>query len=460
MPAGPARALAEAEAALGPARRTTSRPRSRKPARALGGRARRRLAGAGGPLRRDDGRSGPGEALRDAAPEAGSRRGDGVFGRLRDAARAGERAGGKPLDDLAAELPAASGLARAIRRAAGGIAGRGGDVSLGAALLSSLPPATAAAARDRIDFEVRSGAPLDAASLDRLRGDVSGGAGAATLAWMEAASLAQSDEAAAALAVIARADRREPGRDSARSPRRGDRRVRRRRGGPGAARGGAGAVAPRRSGAARGRGAGLAAAREATGGKGGAARRAGCSADGDRGGPRLGLFWSVAAADARAGRQADAAATLAYGADTWATSALAAGLRACARRAPRPRRSARARWRASHRGTSSSPTARTPGPVSRRARRTRGRWRLRSGTRRPRRTIRSGGPSCGPAGERSPTTARGARGSSRRRWTRFPITRSRCPCGSAWRMARAARPRCCGARARRGGRSRSPTSIA
>ncbi len=47
--------------------------------------------------------------------------------------------------------------------------------------------------------------------------------------------------------------------------------------------------------------------------------------------PGSALFWSVAAADARAGRQADAAATLAYGAEMWAPSALAPGLRACAR---------------------------------------------------------------------------------------------------------------------------------
>src|SRR4029078_3924635 len=46
--------------------------------------------------------------------------------------------------------------------------------------------------------------------------------------------------------------------------------------------------------------------------------------------PGSALFWSVAAADARAGQHADAAATLAYGAGMGPPGALAPSLNACA----------------------------------------------------------------------------------------------------------------------------------
>ena len=329
IPAGPARALAQAEEAL-----RVGAPGDVANALADAGR------GVGGAL---------GAALLDQAARcreaardrvaAASERADAVKldpdappslpARLRDAARADERKVQPLLDELGELGAGPEGvLSTALARWSAAVATRLGDKKRAAVLREGLAPVTAAAARDRIDQEAANGAPLDPASLERLRGGITGAAGVAVLTWIEAGNLARRGEIAAATALMGQAigenadaiplgllaqqianETTDPGERAAAFDLwlRAD---------PG-----------RRAEAALA----LAEARQASASADDLMAARGALQTAIEAAPGSALFWSVAADDARAGRQADAAATLAYGAEMWAPSALAPGLRACAR---------------------------------------------------------------------------------------------------------------------------------
>jgi hypothetical protein len=247
--------------------------------------------------------------------------------RLRDAARVDDRKAVALVEELASGPEGV--LSNALARWSASLATRIGDKKRAARCARELAPVTAAAARDRIDQEAAAGAPLDPASLERLRSSMTGAAGAVVLTWIEAGNLARRGETTGALALMGRviaeqadaiplgllaqqiaADSNDPGDQASAFDLwlRAD---------PG-----------RRAEAALA----LADARQAAqGGEGGdplAAR--GALQTAIEAAPGSALFWSVAASDARAGRQADAAATLSYGAEMWGPSALAPGLRVCA----------------------------------------------------------------------------------------------------------------------------------
>ncbi len=86
----------------------------------------------------------------------------------------------------------------ALARWSAALASRTGDKKRAAALREGLAPVTTAAARDRIDQEAAAGAPLDAASLERLRAGITGAAGVAVLSWIEAGNLARRGESSRA----------------------------------------------------------------------------------------------------------------------------------------------------------------------------------------------------------------------------------------------------------------------
>ena len=266
-------------------------------------------------------------AQRRAARELDPEMAPSVFGELRDAARIDARTAARPLADLAARLPAASALARAATRAAAGLARRAGDAALAKSLLATLPPTTVTAARDRVDLAIESGEPLDPASVAALRAAAPTGADAATLAWLEAESLARQEAWPEALAVVGRAMEHTPDAvplaliaeeisastaDTAERATAFDLWLR--------------ADPARRADAALA----LAEARTALADEGSALGARAALQTAIEAAPGSALFWTVAAADARAGRRADAAATLTYGADTWGASPLAPALRAVA----------------------------------------------------------------------------------------------------------------------------------
>jgi hypothetical protein len=325
IPAGPSRALAQAEEALRAGAPADVANALAEAGRAMGGALGAALLDHAGRCR---------EAARDRVGAVVERTEAGKLdpyappslpARLRDAARADERKAQPLLDELAAGPDGV--LSAAIARWSAGVASRVGDKKRAAALREALAPVTAAAARDRIDQEAASGAPLDPASLERLRGGITGAAGVAVLAWIEAGNLARRGEIAAALALMGQAIAENPDAiplgllaqqiagettDPAERAAAFDLWLR--------------ADPGRRAEAALA----LAEARQAAGGDEPLAAR-GALQTAIEAAPGSALFWSVAAADARAGRQADAAATLAYGADMWGPSALAPGLRTCAR---------------------------------------------------------------------------------------------------------------------------------
>jgi hypothetical protein len=245
--------------------------------------------------------------------------------RLRDAARIDDRKAAPLLDELAAGPEGV--LSTALARWSAAVASRIGDRPRAAALREGLAPVTAAAARDRVDQEAASGAPIDAASLERLRAGITGAAGVAVLTWIEAGNLARRGEIAGALALMGRviaenADAiplgllaQQIANDTGDADARATAFDLWLRSDPG-----------RRAEAALA----LAEAREAAAGSEDPLAARGALQTAIEAAPGSALFWSVAAGDARAGRQTDAAATLAYGADMWGPSALAPGLRACA----------------------------------------------------------------------------------------------------------------------------------
>lgn len=325
---GPARALAQAEEAL-----RAGAPADVAPALAEAGRG---VGGAlGGALYehaarcREAARDRPGAVKeRLEAAKMDPHAVPSIPGRLRDAARADDKTALALLDALASgpEGP----LSMALTRWRAALAGRLGDKQRARELRDGLAPVTAMAARERIDHEAAVGVPLDPTSLERLRAGITGAAGVAVLTWIEAGNLARRGETADALALLGRAIAengdaiplgllaQQIAADS------NDAGVRATafdlwlRSDPGRRAEAALALAEARQAASVGQGDDPLAAR-------GALQTAIEAAPGSA------LFWSVAAEDARAGRHADASATLSYGAEMWGPSALAAGLRACAR---------------------------------------------------------------------------------------------------------------------------------
>jgi len=328
LPAGPARALAQAEEAL-----RAGAPADVAAALADAGRGTGAALGAA----LFDHAARCREAARDRQAAVAARleaakldpyAAPSLAGRLRDAARADDKTALALLDELASGPEGVLSMALARWRAA--LATRLGDKPRAAALREGLAPETATAARDRVDQEAAVGAPLDPASLERLRAAITGAAGVAVLSWIEAGNLARRGETAAALALMGRAIAenadaiplgllaQQLADDSTDAGVRATAFDLWLRSDPG-----------RRAEAALA----LAEARQAaSGGQSGqdplAAR--GALQTAIEAAPGSALFWSVAAADARAGRHADASTTLAYGAEMWGPSALAPGLRASA----------------------------------------------------------------------------------------------------------------------------------
>ena len=325
MPPGPARFLAQAEEALRGDAPGEVAANLAEAGRAMGGALGAALLEHAARCR---------EAARDRASAASERAeaakldpyaARSLPGQLRDAARADDRAARALLDELASGPEGV--LSMALARWTAAVASRAGDKKHAAVLREGLAPVTAAAARDRIDQEAAAGATLDPASLERLRAGITGAAGIAVLSWIEAGNLARRGETDAALGVMGQViaenadaiplgllaqqianDSTDPGVKAAAFDLwlRSD---------PG-----------RRAEAALA----LADARQsATSDEAQLAAR-GALQTAIEAAPGSALFWSVAASDARAGRQADASATLAYGAEMWGPSALGPGLRACA----------------------------------------------------------------------------------------------------------------------------------
>jgi len=325
IPEGPARALAQAEEALRAGATGDLAAALAEAGRGTGGALGAALLEHAGRCRevaRD--RSGA-AAERAAAAKLDAFAPTSMAARLRDAARADDRAALALLDEISSGPEGV--LSMALARWSAALASRSGDKQRAAVLREGLAPVTAAAARDRIDQEAAAGAPLDAASLERLRAGITGAAGVAVLGWIEAGNLARRGEIAGALALMGRAIAENPdavplgllaqqiAADSTDAGVRATAFDLWLRSDPG-----------RRAEAALA----LAEARQAASGGEDPLAARGALQTAIEAAPGSALFWSVAAADARAGRQAEAAATLSYGADMWGPSALAPGLRACA----------------------------------------------------------------------------------------------------------------------------------
>ncbi len=325
IPAGPARALAQAEEALRAGATGDLAAALAEAGRGTGGALGAALLEHAARCR-EVARDRPGAAAERAeAAKLDPYAPTSMAARLRDAARADDRAALPLLDEISSGPEGV--LSMALARWSAALASRSGDKKRAAVLREGLAPVTAAAARDRIDQEAAAGAPLDAASLERLRAGITGAAGVAVLSWIEAGNLARRGEIAGALALMGRAIAesadaiplgllaQQIAADSTDAGVRATAFDLWLRSDPG-----------RRAEAALA----LAEARQAASGGEDPLAARGALQTAIEAAPGSALFWSVAAADARAGRQADAAATLSYGADMWGPSALAPGLRACA----------------------------------------------------------------------------------------------------------------------------------
>jgi hypothetical protein len=265
-------------------------------------------------------------AYRAAARKLDADGGSSVFARLLDAARAEARAASKALAEVVPALAPTSALTHAVGRWAAGLARRRGDDAAAGALYAKLDASTAAAARDRIDFEIATRAVLDDASLTRLRVGATSAVAAANLAWIEGDELLRRGQHGALAELLGRAIASQPdavplgllAEELAAAA--DDPSVRQ-----------AGLSLWLRTDPARRAEAALAlaAAGDRDGGGDGLAARATLQTAVDLA-PGSALFWMAAASDARAGRRVQAAAALEHGAASWEASALAPALRACA----------------------------------------------------------------------------------------------------------------------------------
>jgi tetratricopeptide (TPR) repeat protein len=358
IPAGPARALAVAEAAIVGGHPVEAAAALIEAGRALAGpigialieQAARFSEAAGDRAAASAERA----AARALASHAGEPWGDsgisetsaGVFGRLRDAARLHDRAAVQAFADIAAELPAGTGLARAVTRTAASFARRERDLSRAATLLATLAPDTVATARDRIDVALAMNAPLDQASVERLRAGATSAAGGAVLRWTDAGTRVAAGDVAGAATVLVEGLTAAP--DALPLSFQAERlagELTRARPGEFARTGRpmtslsadaettaaallalcVSADPARRAANALA----LATIHQGRGSAGAADARAALQIAVDAA-PGAALFWAVAAADGRDGRRADAAAALERGAALWQASPLAASLRAAA----------------------------------------------------------------------------------------------------------------------------------
>src|SRR6185312_14618912 len=324
IPAGPARALAVAEEALRGATPTAAAAAFAAAGRALsGGIAVAFLEQA---ARFADAARDPAAATayRVAARKLAPAAAESPLARLREAARADARSAPAKASELLGTLPPGSALAQAVSRWAARLLRRRGDPAGALACLSSIeaPTLTLAAARDRLDLEVATGAALDPGSLARLRAAAAAPAAGANLTWVEAGDLVRRGEHGAAAAVLGPAIDEQAdavplallAEQIAAST------------GDAALRATALDLWLRGDSARRADAALALAATRAAAGSGLGARAALQTAV--ESAPESASFWFAAAADARAGRRSDAAATLTYGAEIWEASTLAPGLRA------------------------------------------------------------------------------------------------------------------------------------
>jgi hypothetical protein len=245
------------------------------------------------------------------------------LGRLRDAARLPPADIEPELAELRALL-GASALGDAVTRWAAGLARARGDADTAHEILASAsgPAPSAALLRDRLDVALELGEPLDADTLALARATAPSAAVAASLAAAEATSLARAGDAGGALDVLAGAVARIAdalplglvAEELARGAASPATRVR-------ALEVWLGADAARRAAAALA----LESALDAAGAEGELAARAALQTAIEAA-PGAAVFWTAAARDARAGRFADAAATMKYGAELWAGSRLGAPL--------------------------------------------------------------------------------------------------------------------------------------
>ncbi len=242
---------------------------------------------------------------------------------LAGAARSSGRDAEKRLAEVLPGLPPGSPLTEAVRRWAAALARARGDVATARDFLAP-EPSGLAAARDRLDLDAAAGAPLSAAALERARAGAGSPAAAATLVGIEAESLRREGDVAAVTALLAAALEAAPdatplgllaeeAADAASDPE---------------SRAAALEIWLRADDARRAPAALLLAEARAASGSSLNARAALQTAL--EAAPMSAVFWDVAGEDARAGRRADGAAVLAYGAEIWRGSALEAPLRACA----------------------------------------------------------------------------------------------------------------------------------
>jgi tetratricopeptide (TPR) repeat protein len=244
------------------------------------------------------------------------------LGRLRDAARRRPGEIEAELADLRHEL-GPSALGDAVARWAAALARARGDGEAAREILADAagPTPSAALLRDRLDLDVELGEPLDADTLALARAHAPSPAVAASLALAEATSLARRGAVLDALARLREAVGRLSdalplgllAEDLARASDDPATRV-------AALELWLGVDPARRASAALA----LVEALDAEGGDELAMRAALQTAI--EAAPGAAVFWTTAARDARAGRVADAAATLKFGAELWAGSRLGAPL--------------------------------------------------------------------------------------------------------------------------------------
>jgi hypothetical protein len=358
IPVGPARSLAVAEAAIVGGHAVEAAGALIEAGRALGGpigvaliEQAARFSEAAGDRAAASAERAAAHALASQASEpwgdsAAAETSAAVFGRLRDASRLHERAAVQAFTDIAAELPAGTGLARAVTRTAASFARRERDLTRAATLLGTLPPDTLATARDRIDVALAMNAPLDQASVARLRAGVTSAAGGAVLRWTEAGTRLAAGDVPGAATLLAEGLKAAPdalplsfqaerlagelGRARPDDFARGNRPMASSSAEAEATAAALLALCVEADPARRAANAlALASIHQGRGAAGAADARAALQIAVDAA-PGAALFWAVAAADGRDGRRLDAAAALDRGAALWQASPLAASLRAAA----------------------------------------------------------------------------------------------------------------------------------